>query len=98
MSSMKRPRRSRRTAMTFGPSAMPRRARSAALLVRQIRPSSRKRVKAVPALQHVVHGLGHVGMPRQPGALGPHPLLQVADERSNALPADGEPLRRTAGH
>ena len=79
------------------PRAMPRSARSAALLVRQIRPSSRKRVKAIPALQHVVHGLGDVGMPRQPGALGPHPGFQVADERSDALPADGEPLGGRSG-
>ena len=31
-------------------------------------------------------------MPRQPPALSPHPLQQVVDERSNALPADGEPI------
>jgi hypothetical protein len=46
----------------FRPIAIPRNARSAALLVRQTRPSSRKRLNAGPRPEHVVHRFGHVGM------------------------------------
>ena len=38
-----------------------------------------------PALEHVIHGLGGLGMARQPGALGAHPSFEVADERHDAL-------------
>ena len=79
------------------PRAMPRRARSAALLVRQMRPSLEEAREGIPALQHVVHGLGDVGMPRELGALGRIQCLQVGDERSNALPADGALIGRS-GH
>ena len=61
--------------------AMPRSARSAALLSRQIRPSSRKRVKAVPAFEHVIHRLGEVVAARQLGALFTHPALEIGDQR-----------------
>ncbi len=43
----------------FRPSGTQRSARSAALFVRQIRPSSRKRMKA-PAPEHVVYRLGQI--------------------------------------
>ena len=46
-----------------------------------------------PALQHIGHRLGDVGMPRQPGPLGPHPLVEIGDEPSKPLAADREPLR-----
>jgi len=69
---------------------MPRNARSAALLVRQIRPS----VKAGQRLS-IVKGLGNLGMAGQPGALCPHPAPQLVDQRQNALLARGEAsLRR----
>ena len=71
--------------------AIPRSARSAALLVRQIRPSSRKRVKASIA-EHVVHRLGDLGMPGEPGAFGSHPLLESRDERRDARAANGHAL------
>src|SRR3981189_3092638 len=56
-------------------------ANSHALLVRQMRPSSRKRVKAS-------HRLGGFGVPRQPRALGSHPGFEVGDERRCALRAN----------
>ena len=71
---------------------MPRNARSAALLVRQIRPSHRKTVKAG---QHVVEGFCDVGMAGQPGTLDPHPGVELVDHRQDALLAHGEAsLRR----
>ena len=74
------------------PRAIPRNARSAALLVRQIRPSSRNRVKARPAPQHVIDGLGGVGVARQPGALGPHPALQCSNQRLDPFLSHSVPL------
>src|SRR3954469_18936982 len=54
------------------PKATPRNARSAALLLRQMRPSSRKR-EGRPARQHVIDRLGGLGVARQPDAFGAHP-------------------------
>lgn len=34
-----------------------------------------------PALQHVVHGPGHVGVAREPNTFGAHPRLKIGDER-----------------
>ncbi|QQN65467.1 hypothetical protein JIR23_06870 [Bradyrhizobium diazoefficiens] len=38
----------------------------------------------LPALKHVVHGLGDVGVPREPGAFGAHPGLQIGKQRRSA--------------
>ena len=45
-----------------------------------------------PALQHVVHGLGDLGMTRQPGALGAHPGHESVDQRSDMCLATGQPV------
>jgi hypothetical protein len=45
-----------------------------------------------PALQHVVHGLGGVGMARQPAALGAHPIRELANQRRDAVLACGTPV------
>src|SRR6516165_7505132 len=45
-----------------------------------------------PALEHVIHCLGGVGVTRQPGALGKHPSLELAYKRLDPLLADREPL------
>ena len=34
-----------------------------------------------PALEHVIHRFGDLGMAREPGAFGAHPCFQVADQR-----------------
>jgi hypothetical protein len=46
--------------------------------------------EAVPALEHVVHGLGDRGVARQARALSAQPLLEIGDERR------GIPLARGA--
>jgi hypothetical protein len=48
--------------------------------------------KGSPALQHVVDGLGGVGVARQPGALGPHPAFQCGNQRLDPLLSDGMPV------
>jgi hypothetical protein len=55
-----------------------------------MRPSTRKRVKAVPPLEHVIHRLGDVGMPRAPGAFLSHPSFEVGDEWRDASAANGK--------
>src|SRR5436305_13798686 len=60
------------------PSAMPRNARSAALLLRQIRPPARKRVKAGQRF-NIIHGLGGFGVARELGAFGAHPIVELAE-------------------
>jgi hypothetical protein len=45
-----------------------------------------------PALEHVIHRLGDVGVTRQPGAFGAHPPFERADERPDPFLADREPL------
>lgn len=47
-----------------------------------------------PALEHVIHGLGDLGMTRQPGAFGAHPGLESADQRADMRLAIGEPVGR----
>jgi hypothetical protein len=37
-----------------------------------------------PALEHVVHRLCDVAVPRQPGAFGEHPPFELADDRQTA--------------
>ena len=46
--------------------------------------------EALPAFQHVVHRLGHGGVPREPGTLGAHPVFELRDERRAPLPAHRE--------
>ena len=46
-------------------------------------------MKAGPALEHVVHGLGDVVAARELGALLAHPGLQIGDERRAEFLADG---------
>ena len=45
-----------------------------------------------PALEHVVHGLGDLGMARELGALLAHPGLELGDERGTLGLARREPL------
>ena len=45
-----------------------------------------------PALEHVIHRLGDIGVPRQPGAFGEHPSFELADKRPDPILADREPL------
>lgn len=53
----------------LGPNAKPRKARSAALFVRQSRPSSIKRAEAFPTPKHLVDQLGDWGRARQAATL-----------------------------
>ena len=46
--------------------------------------------EGAPALEHVVHRLGDVGMAGQPGALAAHPGLEVGNERRDAAAANGQ--------
>ena len=61
------PRSDPANSQAFLPSAKPRSARSAALFVRQIRPSSKEAGEAIPALEHVVDRLGDRCRARQLG-------------------------------
>src|SRR5918994_3914788 len=72
------------------PRAKPLRARSAALLERQIRPSWRKRAK--PASKHVVDRLGHGGRARQAGALVAQPDLKLGHQGGALISAHLETL------
>src|SRR5262245_62869556 len=56
------------------PRAMPRSSRSAALLVRQTRPVEEAR-EGGPALEHIIHRPGNLGVPREFCAFDPHPDL-----------------------
>src|ERR1700733_12209608 len=60
----------------FLPRAIPRTPRSAALLDRQMRPSSRKARERDPALENVIHRLGDIVAAREFGALLTHPSFQ----------------------
>src|ERR1017187_8864296 len=79
----------------FLPRAIPRSALSAALFERQIRPSSRKRVNAGPALEHVVHRFGEIVATRELGALLAHPAFQIGGQWRTLLPADNPALLGT---
>ena len=46
--------------------------------------------EAVPALEHVIHRLGHGGVARERGTLGPHPVLELGDHRRAPLAAHRE--------
>ncbi len=59
--------------LALRPSAIPLRARSTALLVIDLLVLEEAR-EGEPAFQHIIHGLSHVGMQRQPCALAPHPV------------------------
>ena len=54
-------------------------ARSAAFFVRHTAVIE-ETGEAVPTLDHVIHGPGHGGVARQPGALGAHPVLKIGEE------------------
>ena len=47
--------------------------------------------EAAPALEHVIHRLGHGGVARECGALHAHPRLEISDERRAFLLAHREP-------
>ena len=57
-------------------------------------PIIEKARERVPAFEHVVHRLRHIGVPRQLTSFGSHPLLERCNERCNAGLPDGMPLRR----
>ena len=48
--------------------------------------------EAVPALQHVIHRLGNGGVAREPGTFGPHPVLELRDQRRAPLLAHRQTL------
>jgi hypothetical protein len=54
----------------------------------------------VPALEHVIHGLGEVGMPRQPAALLTHPDPEAGHERRDVLVPHAKAVfgRQSVGH
>ena len=59
------------------------------------RPTSEAYGEAVPAPEHVVHGLGHGGMAGEPGAFGLHPGLEIAASAGRAqFLSDGTRLQR----
>jgi hypothetical protein len=41
--------------------------------------------EGVPALENIVHGIGHVGMTRELGAFPPHPDLKPGNQRPAAI-------------
>ena len=55
-------------------------------------PIQKEACECLPALEHVVHGLGDVGMARELGALLAHPGLELGDQRSTLGLALCEPL------
>src|SRR5215472_11277363 len=65
------------------PMAMPRSARSAAIGQADAAVAE-KAGEGGPALEHVIHGLGDIGMAGQPGPLAAHPVFELADQRCNA--------------
>src|SRR5271163_1220620 len=46
--------------------------------------------EGVPAFEHVIHSLGGVSVPREPGALGTHPYLQIPHQRRDMFLAISE--------
>lgn len=62
-------------------------------VVRQADPAvSQEAAEGVPAGQHVVHRLGHLGMTGHPGALLAHPGLEFGDEGCDLLLPQGQAL------
>src|ERR1700680_4739536 len=76
------------------PTAMPRSARSAALLDMHKRPSSRKRMRSGPAGEGVGDRFGGLAAGRELGALLTQPGLQRDDERPALLIANALSLGR----
>ncbi len=77
-----------RATIVNSPRAIPRDARSAALFERQMRPSSRKRVKAA-SIRACIHRLGEIVAAPRVGPLLAHPPFQVGDQRRARFPPDG---------
>jgi len=48
--------------------------------------------EGVPAFEHVVHGLGGIGMAGELRAFGTHPGFEIGDERSDVLFAVSKPF------
>ena len=69
------------------PSAIPRSALSAALLLEANPPVGEEAREGVPALEHVVHRFGEVVVARQLGALPAHPGMKISDQRRAQLAA-----------
>ncbi len=46
--------------------------------------------EGIPALEHVIHGAGDIGVARQLAALLAHPRFEVGDQRRGLLLANGE--------
>jgi len=47
-----------------------------------------------PSFEHVIHGLGDIGMTREPGTLAAHPVLKRRDQRRDPNLSYREPLFR----
>ena len=45
-----------------------------------------------PALEHVIYGLGGLGVARQPAPLGAHPVCKIADQWRDAVLAGSAPV------
>jgi hypothetical protein len=69
---------------------MPRRARSAALFDRQIRPSSRKRIIAAQRLRAILDRLGDGVFRRELSAFGAQPDLERGNKRSRSVLPEGK--------
>ena len=69
------------------PRATARSSRSAALLDMQRRPSSRKRVNAIPTVEEVIDCFARIIVLGNPGALLAQPSLQRVDEPAGCTPA-----------
>src|SRR5947207_978405 len=78
----------------FRPRAIPRSSRSAALLVKQMRPSREQSREDVDTLEHAVHGLGDFVVTRELGSLPPHPIAEIIHQRRDVLAARGHPRYR----
>jgi len=66
------------------PMAMPRSVRSAALLGQADAAIAEKAGEGGPALEHVIHGLGDIGMAGQPSPLTAHPVFELVHQWRNA--------------
>ena len=73
------PRSEPQNSQALRPRATPRSARSAALFVRTDPAVLEEPGESVPALEHVVHRLGHAGVAGEAFALAPHPALEIGN-------------------
>src|SRR6516164_11585633 len=71
------------------PSAMPRSSRSGIVGETNL-PIAEKACKGGPALEHVVHRLGHLRMAREFGAFGPHLGFEVCNQRCDLTAAHSQ--------